>query len=117
MKIIVCDDSEKDLTQCIAYFKEYGELYSEIDLELIEFQKGYMAQEYLSRYFDVDIAVLDICLPDITGIQLAKNIRDKGQKCNLIFTTSSKEYALDAFAVDATQYLLKQWIKCDFLKY
>jgi DNA-binding LytR/AlgR family response regulator len=52
----------------------------------------------------VDIVLLDIQMPDMTGMEFAKT-------CNtvpaIIFTTAYSEYALDSYEVDATDYLLK----------
>lgn len=44
---------------------------------------------------------------DYVGMEAAKELRDMGNRANLIFLTTSREYALEAFDVDASQYLLK----------
>ena len=55
----------------------------------------------------IDIAFLDIEMPRISGIELAKKIKEKNPFVNIVFITAHKEYALDAFRVYATAYLLK----------
>ncbi|WP_378174832.1 LytR/AlgR family response regulator transcription factor [Aquimarina sp. SS2-1] len=52
----------------------------------------------------IDLVLLDIQMPEITGIQLSKII-DK--KTKIIFTTAYPQFALDSYEVAATDYLLK----------
>lgn len=52
----------------------------------------------------VDVCFLDINMPDINGISLAKLIANKAQ---IIFTTAYRDYAIDGFELQAVDYLLK----------
>ncbi|MBC7425741.1 MAG: response regulator transcription factor [Bacteroidia bacterium] len=52
-----------------------------------------------------DLIFLDINMPEITGIEFMKTIRKSG--ILVVFTTAYTEYAVDAFALDALDYLLK----------
>lgn len=54
---------------------------------------------------EIDIIFLDVDMPGLTGLELAKLIR--GHTNYLVFTTSHQKYALEAFEVQADQYLLK----------
>ena len=54
-----------------------------------------------------DVAFLDIQMPGINGISLAKKFKQINPKCNFIFVTGYSEYTMDAFALDASGYLLK----------
>lgn len=54
-----------------------------------------------------DLLVLDIYMPDKTGIEAARELRKGGYECPIIFLTTSREHAVDAFEVDAAQYLIK----------
>ena len=54
-----------------------------------------------------DLVLMDIYMPKKIGIKAAKELRDMGNTSRIIFLTMSKEYALDAFSVDAVQYLIK----------
>ncbi|MBC6112603.1 LytR/AlgR family response regulator transcription factor [Pedobacter fastidiosus] len=60
----------------------------------------------------IDFLFLDIRM-DISGIDVAKVLRNKVKF--LIFVTSYKEYALDAFSVDCDKYLVKPVLFPDFL--
>ena len=70
------------------------------------------AIEYL-KTTTVDLLFLDIQMPDITGIQLYKNLEKKPM---VIFTTAYKDYAIEGFNVDAIDYLLKPFEYDRFLK-
>lgn len=52
----------------------------------------------------IDIYFLDINMPEITGLSLAKIL---GNSTHIIFTTAYREYAVDGFDLQATDYLLK----------
>lgn len=63
-----------------------------------------------------DLVFLDVRMPDITGIQLSKEINKLNFKCNIIFTTAYDQYALKAFDVDAIDYILKPFEEKRVLK-
>jgi DNA-binding LytR/AlgR family response regulator len=53
----------------------------------------------------VDVLFLDIEMPDMTGLELTRHLGDK--KPIIIFTTSKKEYAVDAFELNVADYIVK----------
>ncbi|MEC6822123.1 LytTR family DNA-binding domain-containing protein [Photobacterium piscicola] len=55
----------------------------------------------------VDVVFLDINVPSIDGMLLARNIAQFSHKPQIVFTTAYKEYAVDAFELEAVDYLLK----------
>ena len=61
----------------------------------------------------VDLVLLDIQMPEITGTELARVISG-GPK--IIFTTAYEKYALEGFRLDAIDYLLKPFSYAEFLK-
>lgn len=54
-----------------------------------------------------DVYLLDILMPDIMGIDVAKAIRKYDSDCRIIFITSSGDFALDSYEVHAFNYILK----------
>lgn len=67
---------------------------------------------------NIDLIFLDIQMPDLSGIELAK-ILDKGEPGTgprIIFTTAFNHYALEGYKVDALDYLLKPYSYADFLR-
>lgn len=55
----------------------------------------------------VDIAFLDIEMPGMNGIQLAKELKKVNPLINIIFVTAYNNYALDAYKIHASGYLSK----------
>lgn len=67
-------------------------------------------EQLLELYFEhrPDVVFLDIEMPGITGVEAAKQIMSSTRNAPLfVFTTAYDEYAIDAFEVDAVDYLLK----------
>ncbi len=54
-----------------------------------------------------DIALLDIQLPDMIGIELAERLREQKPDLYIVFITAYKDYSLDAFRLYAYDYILK----------
>ena len=55
----------------------------------------------------IEIAFLDISLGAMNGLELAKRLKDINGKTNIVFATAYSDYAVDAFSVQASDYLLK----------
>ena len=63
---------------------------------------------------DVKLLFLDIKMPDLSGLELARVLQGGGQR--VIFTTAFNQYALEGFRVDALDYLLKPFNYEEFLR-
>jgi len=98
----ICIAVDDDQT-AIDELTEYIENIPKLKLEAT-FIKPLEALAYL-KVNQVDLVFMDVDMPLMTGIELAAMIRKKTDK--LIFTTSHARYALDAFAVSASDFLLK----------
>ncbi len=64
-----------------------------------------------SKELDFDFCILDIEMPGISGLEIANLLSNKP----IIFTTAYKEYAVNAFDLNAADYLIKP-LKLDRLK-
>jgi len=93
------------------YLKEY---IAKIPfLELVgDFNSPLKAYELLEKGM-VDLMFLDIQMPDITGLDF---LRSLNRKPYVILTTAYKEYALEGYELDITDYLLKPFSFDRFLK-
>jgi two-component system LytT family response regulator len=56
-----------------------------------------------------DLVFLDIQMPGLSGLQLAPQLQNQSQQkqCRFVFCTAFEQYALDAFELNAVDYLLK----------
>lgn len=64
----------------------------------------------------IDLAFLDIEMPEITGLELAKFMQHEFSSTFVVFVTAHSNYALEAFKVDAIDYVTKPIIKGDLAK-
>ena len=74
-------------------------------IENIEIVKAFVDPELFineAEYLDFDFCILDIEMPKMNGLQVANLLKKP-----FIFSTAYKEYALDAFDLDATDYIQK----------
>ena len=56
-----------------------------------------------------DIALLDICMPGMLGTELARDILRCSENTDILFLTTSSDYAVDAFALHAADYIQKPY--------
>ncbi|WP_143959804.1 LytR/AlgR family response regulator transcription factor [Litoribacter populi] len=67
---------------------------------------------------EVDLIFLDIQMPDLSGMELARVLDAKNsvKKPKIIFTTAYNQFAIEGYKVDAVDYLLKPFSYEEFLK-
>jgi two-component system, LytTR family, response regulator len=86
----------------IELIKQYASKFPALEVKQI-FLNAISGAEYL-RNGKTDLLFLDIQMPDITGLQLLRSLKNPPM---VIFTTAYSQYALDAFELDVLDYLLK----------
>lgn len=110
MRIIYVDDERP----AIDNFKLTVANFQEIE-SLEVFQSGEAALEYASSN-TVDVAFLDMEMPGIHGLGLAKALKEVDPDIRIVFVTAFSDFALEAFGVDATGYVLKPYTAADIRK-
>ena len=107
MHIAICDDSAHDrnsLCQALQAFSAENGLGAEIDLiedgELLVA----MEPELLS---EIEIFFLDIYMERSNGFDIARALRTRGISAPIVFLTSSPDFAVQSYEVQAFSYLLK----------
>lgn len=106
MKIAICDDDLAFLQELSTCLKQYGNEHNcEIVYETFTNPLELVAR--IEKGIHYDVILLDIYMPGINGIQCAKDIRNYDSYVEIIFLTSSTEFAIDSYSVRAYHYLLK----------
>ena len=101
LKIAICDDNQAFLDQIKEYVHQWNE-----NAQITTFSDGdtLISQHNKSPF---DLLLLDVVMPLINGIDIAKEIRQNDTGVHIVFLTSSAEYAVESYTVKADNYLLK----------
>ena len=103
MNVIYVDD-ERIALECFEYEARTLKGIAQLNL----FDRAESALSF-ARENDVDAAFLDIEMPDMSGLLLAKALREIHPEISIIFVTAYSHYALEAFNADAIGYVLKPY--------
>lgn len=108
VQIALCDDESAELDKLEYMLASWDRRHVECDLVIERFlDADEMLCRILEEGYAPDLLLLDIYLQGRQGMEAAREIRRRGRRFGIVFITSSKEHALEAFGVDAVQYLLK----------
>ena len=105
MRIAVCDDDEQELTHLMELITEY-QLRRGVSNDCVFFNNS---TEFLCdiKGGEYDLILLDVLMPEISGIQVAQELRQLDKNVKFIFISSSPEFAVESYSVGAYYYLLK----------
>ena len=107
LRIALCDDEKKQLSQAAAMLNAYLSSRPDLSGQVETFRSG---STLLARVEDVggfDLYVLDILMPELSGIDTGRRLRALGDGGEIIYLTSSNDFAADSYDVRAFFYLLK----------
>ncbi len=105
INIVVCDDENIALKIDCTYIEELAKKYK-VDASITGFLSGEKVLEHM-EHNEIDMVFLDIDLKGINGINVAAKLLKKNPRVIIIFITAHREFALDAFTVEAFSYLVK----------
>lgn len=110
MNILLVDDEYLIRAKLLKYLKDSTFKFNNI----YEASDGLEALEII-RTNSIDIAIIDIHMPKITGIELLQTLRSELYKTNIIFLSGFEkfEYARQAIKYNTVEYLLKPVKKSD----
>ncbi len=109
MKIAICDDDRNELFRILSVLADY-QLQRNIEFSYKPFDNSTELASALLRE-RYDIYLLDVVMPGLNGIELAREIRGSDKAADIIFLTSSPEFAVDSYTVKASNYLVKPVFK------
>ena len=113
LNIAICDDQANHVNKIRTAVENYA-TDRNIKVNIYEYDNPLIFLEELDRTGGVDILLLDICMPGVLGTEVAKEIRKRRDKTEIIFVTTSDEFAVAAFALKAAHYLLKPFTQTQF---
>ncbi len=105
-ELCICDDDHKITTELENIIHTWAKELS-IPYSIKVYHNPPDLLDDFTHKLRYHIYFLDILMPGINGMELAKEIRNFDATADIIFLTSSKEYAIESYEVKATNYLLK----------
>ena len=107
MRVIICDDNPHDIHTYSIIVKKVLE-QADIDAELLLYESPKkLLFDMEDSLFEAQVLILDISMPEIDGMEVAKKLRISGYKREIVFITFSKSHMLGAFDVRAFNYIVK----------
>ena len=100
MKILICDDNTSET-------EKISGLLNNLGYESVSFTSGEDALEFTRSGAVTDVCILDIVMPVMSGIELAKKLRESGFGGEIVFLSTSNEYGPQTYDVKAYHYLIK----------
>lgn len=103
MKAIIVEDEFLAREELKYFIKNYS------SIEIVaEFEDGIDVLKFIQKN-EIDTIFLDINIPSLDGVLLAKNISKFSKKPYIVFITAYKEHAVEAFEIEAFDYILKPY--------
>lgn len=113
MEIAVCDDTPSDLQFICQLLQEYYTGNTDYPLNIHSFSSALTLADFVKKN-SIDIYFLDILMPGITGIEMGKYIRENDPYTPIVYITSTPDFAVQSYSVQAADYILKPFSKCAF---
>ena len=107
LRIAICDDEEQQLKQMVALLEAYLQSRTELKGQVETFLSGDALLERTEQSRGFDIYILDILMPELNGIETGHRLRALGMGGEIVYLTSSNDFAADSYDVRAFFYLLK----------
>ena len=101
MIVLAVDDEELALESLVSSIKKVNQ-----DADIHDFTNAKEALTWASDN-NCDVAFLDIEMREMTGVELAKKIKIKNPRINIIFTTGYSDYMKDALDLHVSGYIMK----------
>jgi Response regulator of the LytR/AlgR family len=114
ISIAVCDDEPKELMLAEILLKQYADDHLQYEINTYYFNSPLELLTYIAANGGFDMLLLDVYMPGILGTDVARELRAMGDKSEIIFLTTSRDHAVDAFSLDAAHYLVKPYSEKEF---
>lgn len=101
LKVLIVDDEAPARRELRAQLAEFS------GVRVVGEAADASEAQQLIDAIDYDAVFVDIQMPGLSGLELARSLQGRERRPRVIFTTAYSQYALDAFGVGASDYLLK----------
>ena len=105
-RLAICDDEQAD----VVYLQSFLEKWAESTRTVLKIESYPSAEAFLFQYEEdkaFDLLLLDIEMGEMSGVELARKIRQENHAVQIIFITGYMEYIAEGYDVEALHYLHK----------
>lgn len=111
IELVICDDDTASLNQTKQFLTGMLHLWNE-EIEIMTYTDSDSLMKRLrSENEQTDILLLDIDMPDISGLEVAQFIRDEDSDIIVIFLTAHDEFVYMSFQYAPFRYIRKEYMK------
>ena len=114
IKIAICDDDLQHLERAQDFLAKYLREHPHLDIRVVSFSAPLELLTHVEDHGGFDVYLLDVFMAGFLGTESARQLRQIGDKGEIIFLTSSHDHALEAFEVEAAHYLTKPYTESAF---
>ncbi len=107
MQIALCDDEKTYHDTIKELISQYTLNNPDRSLSISFFSSGIELLNHVEEHGGFDLYILDIIMPEMNGIELGAALRDRDDFGTVVYLTTSPDFALDSYKVEALNYLLK----------
>ncbi len=107
LRLAICDDDRTDLAKTSETIKEWCQYQNHPEIKIHSFRSPYNLLDSVSGGEAYDIFLLDILMPDMTGISLGEQLTRLLAEPLIVYVSSSNDYYPDAFRLFAFNYICK----------
>lgn len=111
VSVLICDDLPEERGKLLRMLRAW-EGSHDVELELETAADG---AEMLSMWRPErwDLIMLDIYMPQMNGVEAARQLRAADSRCELVFTTTSRDHGMEGYELHALDYLTKPFSQQD----
>lgn len=113
INIAICDDELQEIERIHGFLTRYMQKHPQYEITIHSFSAPLELLSYVDECGGFDILLLDIYMAGMLGTDAARELRKLGDNGEIIFITTSRDHAIEAFEVEAAQYLIKPYAEAE----
>jgi DNA-binding LytR/AlgR family response regulator len=111
IRIAICDDCEIDAVAAKKVIrKTLNEIHVNAEIEYCN-QAADIENKLLKHREELDVLILDIDMPKVSGLELAEKLRNENQSLIIIFLSAHEEFVFKAFEFQPFRYIRKIYLE------
>lgn len=106
INICICDSSI-NTTKTLSQIIENHLAEINVPFQIFVYHSGLKLLDDIETGKRFDILFAEVLMPGLNGIEVCREIRELDRNCKIVFVSSSREFGVESYEVEASNYLLK----------